>query len=32
VVFSEGFNSGATLEGVRFVNPFDTTFLLSDWV
>jgi predicted nucleic acid-binding protein len=32
VVFSEDFNIGATLEGVRFVNPFATTFQLADWV
>lgn len=32
VVFSEDFNIGATLEGVRFVNPFDPAFQLADWV
>lgn len=32
VIFSEDFNSGATLEGVRFVNPFAPTFRLDDWV
>lgn len=32
VVFSEDFNVGATLDGVRFVNPFDPGFQISDWV
>ncbi|MCL4861005.1 MAG: PIN domain-containing protein [Caldilineaceae bacterium] len=32
VIFSEDFNSGATLEGVRFVNPFAPTFRMDDWV
>jgi predicted nucleic acid-binding protein len=32
LIFSEDFNSGATLEGVRFVNPFAPTFTLDDWV
>jgi predicted nucleic acid-binding protein len=32
VVFSEDFNVGTTLEGVRFVNPFDPAFQLADWV
>lgn len=32
VIFSEHFNSGATLEGVRFVNPFLTSFRLEDWL
>jgi predicted nucleic acid-binding protein len=32
VLFSEDFNSGATLEGVRFVNPFVPAFNLDDWV
>jgi predicted nucleic acid-binding protein len=31
VVFSEDFNSGSTLEGVRFVNPFAADFLLEAW-
>lgn len=31
VVFSEDFNSGSTLEGVRFVNPFASDFDLSTW-
>jgi predicted nucleic acid-binding protein len=30
-IFSEDFNSGSTLEGVRFVNPFAPTFNLDDW-
>lgn len=32
VIFSEDFNIGATLEGVRFVNPFASEFVLDDWV
>jgi predicted nucleic acid-binding protein len=32
VVFSEDFNTGATLEGVRFVNPFAADFALEVWV
>ncbi len=32
VVFTQDFNSGATLEGVRFVNPFARNFVLTDWV
>lgn len=32
VLFSEDFNPGATLEGVRFVNPFAESFQLDDWV
>jgi predicted nucleic acid-binding protein len=32
VVFSEDFNVGATLDGVRFVNPFDSAFQITDWV
>ncbi|HLF25364.1 MAG TPA: PIN domain-containing protein [Anaerolineae bacterium] len=31
VVFSEDFNTGATLEGVRFVNPFAANFALEVW-
>ena len=31
VIFSEDFNSGQVLEGVRFVNPFSTDFRLEDW-
>jgi predicted nucleic acid-binding protein len=31
VVFSEDFNSGAVVEGVRFVNPFADDFSLSAW-
>lgn len=30
-IFTEDFNSGSVIEGVRFVNPFNTGFLLSDW-
>jgi predicted nucleic acid-binding protein len=32
VLFSEDFNDGATLEGVRFINPFAAHFRLEDWV
>lgn len=32
LVFSKDFNVGATLEGVRFVNPFAREFVLEDWV
>jgi len=30
VIFSEDFNSNATLEGVRFVNPFASDFMLEN--
>jgi predicted nucleic acid-binding protein len=32
IIFSEDFNTGSSLEGVRFVNPFAATFKLDDWV
>jgi len=32
VIFSEDFNVGGSLEGVRFVNPFSAAFKLDDWV
>jgi predicted nucleic acid-binding protein len=32
VVFSEDFRDGTTLEGVRFVNPFSSEFLLEKWL
>jgi predicted nucleic acid-binding protein len=32
VVFSEDFNSGAIVEGVRFVNPLAADFMLAEWV
>lgn len=32
VVLSEDFSSGPSLEGVRFVNPFDPAFQLDDWL
>ena len=32
VVFGEDFNSGSTLEGVRFVDPFAAGFRNEDWV
>lgn len=31
VIFSEDFSTGATLEGVRFVNPLMETFDLAAW-
>lgn len=31
VVLSEDFTAGSFLEGVRFVNPFATEFMLADW-
>ena len=31
VVFSEDFNVGATLEGVKFINPFAPDFDLENW-
>ncbi len=32
VVFSEDFNAGAVVEGVRFVNPFAEDFQIEEWV
>lgn len=32
VVFSEDFNVGAVVEGVRFVNPFAEDFQIEEWV
>ena len=32
VVFSEDFQDGRILEGVRFVNPFLPTFILDAWL
>jgi predicted nucleic acid-binding protein len=32
VIFSEDFNTGATLEGVQFVNPLVPEFDMNDWV
>ncbi len=31
VIFSEDFASASVLEGVRFVNPFATDFVLENW-
>ena len=31
-IFSEDFQDGQILEGVRFVNPFTPTFELEDWL
>ena len=32
VVFSEDFNAGAVIEGVRFANPFAKGFQIEEWV
>ena len=32
VIFSEDFQDGQTLEGVRFVNPFAETFQMEKWI
>ena len=32
VIFSEDFQTGRTLEGVRFVNPFADGFRLDEWL
>jgi predicted nucleic acid-binding protein len=32
VVFSEDFQDGQSLEGVRFVNPFSDAFEINEWV
>ncbi len=32
VIFSEDFNAGAVLDGVRFVNPFAAEFVVEEWV
>ena len=32
LIFSEDFDSGAVLEGVRFVNPFAPDFVIVNWV
>jgi predicted nucleic acid-binding protein len=32
IVFSEDFNAGAVLGGVRFVNPFAGGFQIEEWV
>jgi predicted nucleic acid-binding protein len=31
IIFSEDFNTGATIEGVRFVNPLRNDFDISAW-
>jgi predicted nucleic acid-binding protein len=31
-VFSEDFNSGSTLEGVQFINPFVSDFPIEKWL
>ena len=31
-VFSEDFRDGAVVEGIRFVNPFSSGFVLESWV
>jgi predicted nucleic acid-binding protein len=32
LILSEDFNSGSTVEGVRFVDPFEEDFDLNDWI
>jgi len=32
IIFSEDFNVGASIEGVRFVNPFAPGFQITDWI
>ena len=32
IVFSEDFQDGQVLEGVRFANPFAGTFVVDAWV
>jgi predicted nucleic acid-binding protein len=32
IVFSEDFNSGSVIEGVRFVNPFAENFQIKEWL
>ncbi len=32
VIFSEDFADGSSLEGVRFVNPFGSSFTLEPWI
>ncbi len=32
LIFSEDFDSGSTIEGVTFVNPFERSFRLEDWI
>jgi predicted nucleic acid-binding protein len=32
VVFSEDFNSGSSIESVRFIDLFSTNFMLQDWL
>ena len=31
LIFSEDFNTGSTIEGVQFVNPFEEGFEIDDW-
>jgi predicted nucleic acid-binding protein len=31
VIFTEDFNIGATVEGVRFMNPFAADFQIAEW-
>ena len=32
VILSEDFNSNSVIEGVLFLNPFETSFQIDDWV
>jgi predicted nucleic acid-binding protein len=31
VIFTEDFQDGQTLEGIRFVNPFAGNFVIDEW-
>jgi predicted nucleic acid-binding protein len=32
IIFSENFNEGSIMEGVRFVNPFSPDFTIETWI
>jgi predicted nucleic acid-binding protein len=32
IIFSEDFNAGSAIEGVRFTNPFASGFQIAEWV
>ena len=32
IIFSEDFNTGSSIEGVRFVNPFSPDFAIETWI
>ncbi len=31
VIFTEDFQDGQTLEGIRFINPFTSRFMIEEW-